>query len=201
MKRKILVDTYFYTAFKRNQQEAVLIIQEAELVGINVVVIGELLGGFRAGSKENINRRELDLFLDSPRVELFLVDDETAEYYAKVFDDLKRKGTPIPSNDMWIAASAIQHCLWLATKDEHFRSVDGLLLLLTEGGSNGDHNVNADTLTEFFRVSTSQESSLPACVFPGGLTSPTTHCVGTPRQSPTRKRVPGLPFSVAVLAR
>jgi tRNA(fMet)-specific endonuclease VapC len=143
MKRKILLDTNFYTAFKSNQQEAVRIIQEAELVGINVIVIGELLAGFRAGSKENVNRRELDLFLDSPRVDLFLVDDETAEYYAKLFQDLKRKGTPIPSNDMWIAASAIQHGLWLATKDEHFRSVDGLLLLLAEGGNHGDHNPKA----------------------------------------------------------
>ena len=132
--RKILLDTNFYTAFKRNEPEAVRLIQGVELVGINVVVVGELLAGFRAGSKESANRRELDLFLDSSRVELFLVDDETAEYYAKVFYDLKKKGTPIPSNDMWVAASAIQHGLWLATKDEHFRSVDGLLLLLTEGG-------------------------------------------------------------------
>jgi tRNA(fMet)-specific endonuclease VapC len=140
MKRKILLDTNFYTAFKSNQREAVRIIQEAELVGINVIVIGELLGGFRAGSKESINRRELDLFLDSPRVELFLIDDETAEYYAKAFHDLKRRGTPIPSNDMWIAASAMQHGLWLATKDEHFRGLDGLLLFLAEGGNHGDHN-------------------------------------------------------------
>jgi tRNA(fMet)-specific endonuclease VapC len=131
--KKILIDTNFYTAFKSNQRESIRLIQEAELVGINVIVIGELLAGFRAGNKENRNRRELDLFLDSPRVELFLVDDETAEYYAKIFHDLKKKGTPIPSNDMWIAASAIQHGLWLATDDEHFRNVDGLLLVSTKG--------------------------------------------------------------------
>jgi tRNA(fMet)-specific endonuclease VapC len=56
------------------------------------------------------------------------VDDETAEYYAKVFCDLKKKGQPIPTNDMWIAASAMQHGLWLLSGDEHFRIIDGLLL-------------------------------------------------------------------------
>jgi len=128
--RKILIDTNFYSAFKSSDPEAIQIIQEAELIGVNVVVLGELLGGFRAGSKEKINRRELDIFLDSPRVELLSVDDGTAEYYAQVFRNLKRRGTPIPSNDMWIAASAIQHGLWLATNDDHFRSVEGLLLLI-----------------------------------------------------------------------
>jgi len=86
--------------------------------------------GFRAGGKEEVNRRELNLFLESPRVQVLSMDEDTAEYYAKVFGDLKKKGRPIPTNDMWVAASAMQHGLWLASKDEHFQHVEGLLLLV-----------------------------------------------------------------------
>lgn len=79
--RKILIDTNFYVAFKSNEPDAVQVIREAEMIGVNTVVIGELLAGFRGGGKESINRHELDLFLDSRRVQMFSVDDETAEYY------------------------------------------------------------------------------------------------------------------------
>jgi predicted nucleic acid-binding protein len=130
--RKILIDTNFYVAFKSNEPDAVQVIREAEVIGVNTVVIGELLAGFKGGGKESINRHELDLFLDSRRVQMFSVDDETAEHYAKVFFDLKKRGTPIPSNDMWIAASAMQHGLWLATYDEHFKSIEGLPLVFLE---------------------------------------------------------------------
>ncbi len=127
--KKILLDTNSYVAFKRNEPVAVSSIRQAELIGINVTVLGELLAGFRAGGKEEVNRKELNLFLESARVQVLSMDDDTAEYYAKVFCDLKKKGRPIPTNDMWVAASAMQHGLWLATKDEHFHDVEGLLLL------------------------------------------------------------------------
>lgn len=127
--KRILMDTNTYVGFKRNEDAAQRIIRQSEFIGINVTVLGELLAGFRAGSKEGINRKELDVFLDSPRVHILVVDDDTAEFYAKVFHDLKKKGTPIPTNDMWIAASAMQHGLWLASSDEHFRYIEGLMLL------------------------------------------------------------------------
>ena len=127
--KRILMDTNTYVGFKRNEDAAQRIIRQSEFIGINVTVLGELLAGFRAGSKEEINRKELDVFLDSPRVHILVVDDDTAEFYAKVFHDLKKKGTPIPTNDMWIAASAMQHGLWLASSDEHFRYIEGLMLL------------------------------------------------------------------------
>jgi tRNA(fMet)-specific endonuclease VapC len=127
--KKIILDTNSYVAFKRNEPRAVRSIRQAEFIGINVTVLGELLAGFRTGGKEEGNRKELNLFLESPRVQILSMDDDTAEYYAKVFADLKKKGRPIPTNDMWVAASAMQHGLWLATKDEHFHDVEGLLLL------------------------------------------------------------------------
>jgi predicted nucleic acid-binding protein len=61
-------------------------------------------------------------------VDQIAVNDETAEYYAKIFSDLKSRGLPIPSNDLWIAASALQHGLALYTLDVHFQKINGLLL-------------------------------------------------------------------------
>ena len=126
--RRILLDTNVYAAFKRNDPQAVELVRRSEFIGVTVVVLGELLAGFRCGSREGQNRRELDQFLDSPRVSVLQADEETAEFYGAVFSDLKSKGRPIPSNDIWIAASALQHGLALASNDEHFRFVNGLLL-------------------------------------------------------------------------
>ncbi|RNC67435.1 MAG: type II toxin-antitoxin system VapC family toxin [Desulfuromonadales bacterium] len=59
-----------------------------------------------------------------------VLDEETAGFYAQVFSELKLKGRPIPSNDLWMAASALQHGLALATYDEHFNHISGLLLAI-----------------------------------------------------------------------
>lgn len=74
------------------------------------------------------NKYDIILFFDSPRVDLLSVDEGTAEFYAQVFADLKQKGRPIPTNDLWLAASTMQHGLALATYDDHFNSISGLLL-------------------------------------------------------------------------
>jgi predicted nucleic acid-binding protein len=124
--REILLDTNAYSAFKRNAPDAVEIIRHAPVIGINSIVLGELLGGFAAGKREAINRQELKQFLGSKRVRLLAVDESTAEYYAMVYRNLRQKGQPIPTNDMWIAATALQHGLALFTYDGHFQHVDGL---------------------------------------------------------------------------
>jgi tRNA(fMet)-specific endonuclease VapC len=126
--KRILMDTNAYAAFKTNDSNAVDTLRTVEYIGVNIIVLGELLSGFKAGSKELKNRQELEQFLDSPRVNLIQLDEETAEFYAKVYWDLKRKGKPIPTNDLWIAASAMRHGLTLFTYDEHFDNIDGLLL-------------------------------------------------------------------------
>ena len=126
--KRILMDTNAYAAFKRNDTDAVNTFKTVEYIGVNIVVLGELLSGFKCGSKELKNRHELEQFLDSPRVNLIQMDEETAEFYAKVYWDLKRKGKPIPTNDLWVAASAMRHGLTLFTYDEHFENIDGLLL-------------------------------------------------------------------------
>ena len=126
--KRILIDTNAYAAFKKNDTDAVNTLKAVEYIGINIVVLGELLSGFIGGTREAKNRKELDQFLDSPRVSLIQLDEETAEYYARVYWDLKRKGKPVPTNDIWVAASAMRHGLALFTYDEHFDNIDGLIL-------------------------------------------------------------------------
>jgi len=126
--KRIIIDTNFYVAFKKREDAAVAKLKKADYIAVNTVILGELLAGFRCGTREERNREELDLFLDSPRVDLLSVDDETAEFYAQVFAELKQKGRPIPTNDLWLAASAMQHGLVLATYDDHFIGIGGLLL-------------------------------------------------------------------------
>jgi predicted nucleic acid-binding protein len=126
--KRILIDTNAYSAFKKNDVNAVNALKIVEYIGMNVVVMGELLSGFIGGSKEVNNRKELDHFLDSPRVNLIQLDEETAEFYARIYWDLKRKGRPVPTNDLWVAASAMRHGLALLTYDEHFNYIDGLML-------------------------------------------------------------------------
>lgn len=126
--KRIIIDTNFYAAFKKNNEVSVDLMGRAEYIAVNTVILGELLAGFRCGTREERNRHELDQFLDSPRVDLLAVDDETSEFYAQIFHDLRQKGRPIPSNDLWLAASALQHGLALATYDNHFSIVNGLLM-------------------------------------------------------------------------
>ena len=124
--KPILLDTNAYAAFNRGDPEAVSVVQRAPLIAVNAVVLGEMLGGFVSGSREDENRRDLERFLGSPRVALLPLDRHTAEHYATVYSALKKAATPIPTNDIWIAASAIQHGLALFTYDRHFRVVPGL---------------------------------------------------------------------------
>ena len=126
--KRILIDTNIYAAFKRNEPIAVEVLRRVEYIGINTIVLGEILGGFKGGNKEAENKKELNQFLDSQRVYILEIDEETAEFYAKIYWDLKKKGNPIPTNDMWVVASAMRHGLSLFTYDEHFNNINGLIL-------------------------------------------------------------------------
>lgn len=127
--KRLMIDTNVYVAFKRNHDGVVELLRRAEFIGVSTVVLGELLAGFRCGTRADENRRELDQFLDSPRVDTVPVNEETAEFYAEIFRGLREKGRPIPSNDLWLAAGALQHGLALVTLDGHFAYIDGLLLV------------------------------------------------------------------------
>ena len=124
--RPILIDTNAYTAFMLGDAAVVEVVAHAERICLNSIVLGELLGGFAAGTRESKSRTELARFLNSPRVEVLPVTSETADSYALVYSSLRRKGQPIPTNDLWIAASALEHGAALLTRDTHFGQIDGL---------------------------------------------------------------------------
>jgi predicted nucleic acid-binding protein len=124
--RPILLDTNAYAAFMLGEAAVVEAVAHAERICLNSIVLGELLGGFAAGSREAKNRAELARFLDSPRVEVVPVTAQTADHHALVYLGLRRKGQPIPTNDLWIAASALEHGAALLTHDAHFAQIDGL---------------------------------------------------------------------------
>jgi predicted nucleic acid-binding protein len=123
----VLLDTSAYAAFMRGHPETVRIVREVEEIHLSSVVLGEMLAGFMSGTRNARNRAELARFLESPRVNLIDVDEETAERYAVIFTSLKQAGTPVPTNDLWIAASAMQHGLRLLTLDTHFQKIPQIL--------------------------------------------------------------------------
>jgi tRNA(fMet)-specific endonuclease VapC len=124
----LLIDTNIYSYAMRGDAEIIKALQQVSDIGITAISIGELLSGFKAGNKEKTNRQELNQFLDSPRVTLYSINEETAEYYCLILDQLKKNGTPIPTNDIWIAAVAFQQGMPIYTKDQHFNKINGLLL-------------------------------------------------------------------------
>lgn len=124
--RPILIDTNAYAAFKRGDEAIVTVLQHAPSLLMCVTVLGELLAGFAAGNRESVNRSELTQFLQSPRVKVVASTAATADIYALIYAALRRKGQPIPSNDLWIAASSLEHGAALLTYDAHFHAIDGL---------------------------------------------------------------------------
>ena len=127
--RRALIDTNIYSLAMRGEPSVLDNLQQLDEIGFTVVSLGELRVGFRGGSRETENRLELGHFLDSPRVRVLTIDEDTAEFYATIVLALKRAGAPIPTNDIWIAALAQRHGLPVYTKDAHFEAVPGLVLV------------------------------------------------------------------------
>lgn len=127
--KAVLVDTNIYSYAMAGEAEAVEIFQTHDQILFSPVTVGELLAGFRQGSRAKQNASQLRRFLAGPRVQVVPVTEETAQFYALILTQLRRQGTPIPTNDIWIAASALEHGAALATRDAHFGKIDGLLLL------------------------------------------------------------------------
>ena len=126
--KRILLDTNAYARFFGGDEEILSVLGEAETVYLSAIVVGELIAGFRGGSKLPENRDQLSRFLRKPTVRALEVTTETAEVFGQVKDALRRAGTPIPMNDVWIAAQAIETGSVIVTFDEHFNQVPGLRL-------------------------------------------------------------------------
>ena len=124
---KIMLDTSAYVGFKRKAVEAVEIIVKAELIVFSPVVMGELMFGFRNGTRFKENMDDLDRFLEHEAVDLLPIGKITSDRYSRIAVKLRQQGTPIPTNDIWIAAQAIELGAELITSDQHFDKISGLV--------------------------------------------------------------------------
>jgi len=124
---RVLLDTNAYSALMADRGRVADMVRRADAVFLSAVVLGELLFGFRNGTRYNENRAQLDTFLSRSFVQSIEVTLETAERFGLIAAQLRRCGTPIPTNDAWIAAHAMESGGHLLSFDRHFEAVEGLL--------------------------------------------------------------------------
>ena len=117
------LDTVAYSHFRRSEPRIVSLLDRAEWIGVPAIVLGEIFAAFERGKHKQRNFAELDEFLSAPLVEVLPVDRTTAEIYGSIVADLRRRGRPIPANDIWIAATCTRAGATLLTWDAHFREI------------------------------------------------------------------------------
>jgi len=122
----IVLDTNCYAAYRAGDNRVLDVLANAETVWISVIVLGELYAGFRGGTKMVDNQQQLNLFLAKPTVKILDVSKESAEIFGEVKDQLKKSGTPLPINDVWIAAHTMENGSVLVSYDHHFQAIAGL---------------------------------------------------------------------------
>jgi tRNA(fMet)-specific endonuclease VapC len=125
---KVLPDTNAYTALLAGDEAVLEAIASADTVYMSIFVLGELYSGFLGGHKNVENREILASFLSKATVRILHGTRDTAETFGILKDRLRQKGTPIPINDVWIAAHAMESGSQLVTYDSHFKKVAGLLI-------------------------------------------------------------------------
>jgi tRNA(fMet)-specific endonuclease VapC len=120
---RLALDTNAYSAAARGEATAVALVRAADELTVPFVVLAELRAGFAVGGAGRRNEAALTRFLASSRVHVRYADEQTTHHYASIFAQLRRQGTPIPTNDMWIAALVLQYDLVLLTRDAHFSNI------------------------------------------------------------------------------
>jgi len=126
---KVLLDTNAYVKLVKGYPGLSEALEQADDVLFSTVVLGELQGGFRLGTRQHENERLLRDFLDNETSAVLGVTEDVADRYADLYAELRRRGTPIPANDLWIAATALEAGARLVTYDTHFAAVPGLAVL------------------------------------------------------------------------
>lgn len=126
--RRVLIDTNAYSALMAGDDGIADILGRSEAVLLSPIVLGELFDGFRNGTRYRENVAILERFRNRPRTVTVPVTDATAEWFGEIKTGLRRRGLPIPINDVWIAASCMEHGALLLTRDGHFEEIDGLRL-------------------------------------------------------------------------
>jgi tRNA(fMet)-specific endonuclease VapC len=123
---KILLDTNAYSALRRGHGLVTEQVRRSEEVILSSIVVGELLFGFRNGSRFDENAQALSAFVEDPHVRFLSVTWDTAAWFGRISAQLKRKGRPIPTNDIWIAAHTMETGADLISSDPHFGHIEDL---------------------------------------------------------------------------
>jgi tRNA(fMet)-specific endonuclease VapC len=127
---KLILDTNAYVGFKTGLPDLVDFLLKASLILISPIILGELIFGFRNGTRLQENMDELHQFISHGAVEVVQIGEITADRYSRIAEQLKRQGTPIPTNDIWVAAQAMEQGAELVTMDHHFEKISGLVYRL-----------------------------------------------------------------------
>ena len=123
---RVALDTSAYSALMRGHRDVASLVRRAAAVLLPAIVAGELLYGFRYGSGLEENAARLEAFLETPSVKLLPVTFVTADRFGRIATALRERGTPIPTNDIWVAAQAMEAGADLVSADAHFGLVEGL---------------------------------------------------------------------------
>ena len=126
---KVSLDTNAYTKLVQGYRPLSELLERVDEIFVSSIVLGELIAGFTVGSRRRENMSILQDFLDTEASVLCDITRDVAERYALLFADLRSKGTPIPTNDLWIAAAALETGSRLISYDDHFKNVPGLAVL------------------------------------------------------------------------
>ena len=121
---RVCLDTSAYSNFRRGVPAVVNAIDRADWIGVPCVALGEIWAGFIAGSRAERNIAELEDFLAEPLVEVLAIDRDVARIYGEIVVELRRKGRPLPTDDIWIAATAARSGATVLTFDARFLEVD-----------------------------------------------------------------------------
>ena len=124
---RVALDTNRYVDLCKGLVETVVLLEQAEAILLPFVVIGELWAGFAHGRRPAENEQTLRRFLLKDGVRVLFADDQTTHHYAAIYHQLRKQGTPIPANDMWLAALVLQHNLVLHARDRHFDHLPQLI--------------------------------------------------------------------------
>ncbi len=125
---QVLIDTNAYSKLLSGNKNVLNSLRSFSRVYVSVIVIGELFTGFRGGTKFKKNKNLLSQFLSRPKVEVINITKDTAEVFGTLKSGLKNSGTPLPINDIWIAAQAIETGSVVLTYDKHFNIIPGIRL-------------------------------------------------------------------------
>lgn len=126
---RLAIDTNTYVEAARGAPRAMQLLRQTNEIYLPFVVLAELRAGFAVGSQGLKNEAKLIEFLNSPRAHPLFPDEQTTHHYAGIFSQLKKQGTPVPTNDLWIAALVLQHDLILYSQDKHFARIPRLVLI------------------------------------------------------------------------